>query len=328
MAKMFYTLEETAEALGIDTEKVKELAGDGRLQQFRDRDKLMFKRDQVDTMVSTRQEDTDDDQDDIIPLSETSMGDQIDLASETAAGQTGSGRTGTGAPKTDETKAGSGVSIFESGEMELADPAAQTHVTESSSMDDEALALESVGSGSGLLDLTRESDDTSLGAELLDEIYPSDDSQAGASALGASALAESALGASAMDASGLGSGMGSGVLEGAAAELEGSSIGTGIGSGLEAIPEPSGLSGLAGAPTYATVAEVQDPAWSGALAGALLGVTIVLFIALAIAAGAVVGVPTGITAAIAGSLWMYVGVMLGGCLLLGFIGMFIGKMGG
>ena len=32
--------------------------------------------------------------------------------------------------------------------------------------------LEGVGSGSGLLDLTRESDDTSLGAELLDEISP------------------------------------------------------------------------------------------------------------------------------------------------------------
>ena len=29
-----------------------------------------------------------------------------------------------------------------------------------------------MGSGSGLLDLTRESDDTSLGAELLDEIAP------------------------------------------------------------------------------------------------------------------------------------------------------------
>jgi hypothetical protein len=32
--------------------------------------------------------------------------------------------------------------------------------------------IEGVGSGSGLLDLTRESDDTSLGAELLDEISP------------------------------------------------------------------------------------------------------------------------------------------------------------
>ena len=31
--------------------------------------------------------------------------------------------------------------------------------------------LEAIGSGSGLLDLTRESDDTSLGAELLEEVY-------------------------------------------------------------------------------------------------------------------------------------------------------------
>ncbi|MDG2292429.1 MAG: TerB family tellurite resistance protein, partial [Phycisphaerales bacterium] len=37
------------------------------------------------------------------------------------------------------------------------------------------LTLESVGSGSELIDLTRESDDTSLGAELLEEIYSSDD---------------------------------------------------------------------------------------------------------------------------------------------------------
>jgi hypothetical protein len=32
--------------------------------------------------------------------------------------------------------------------------------------------LDAIGSGSGLLDLTRESDDTSLGADLLDEIAP------------------------------------------------------------------------------------------------------------------------------------------------------------
>ena len=32
--------------------------------------------------------------------------------------------------------------------------------------------LDSGRSGSGLLDLSREADDTSLGAELLDEIYP------------------------------------------------------------------------------------------------------------------------------------------------------------
>jgi hypothetical protein len=49
------------------------------------------------------------------------------------------------------------------------DPMAQTSI--GSGIQDQ-INLEGVGSGSGLLDLTRESDDTSLGAELLDEISP------------------------------------------------------------------------------------------------------------------------------------------------------------
>ena len=51
MAKMFYTLEETAEKLGLSDEQVKGLASEGKLQQFRDRDKLMFKREQVDLLA-------------------------------------------------------------------------------------------------------------------------------------------------------------------------------------------------------------------------------------------------------------------------------------
>ena len=42
------------------------------------------------------------------------------------------------------------------------------------------LSLDSVGSGSGLMDLTRESDDTSLGAEFLDEVYPGEEGGAAA----------------------------------------------------------------------------------------------------------------------------------------------------
>jgi len=48
------------------------------------------------------------------------------------------------------------------------DESAETRVADAV---DEELSLESIGSGSGLLDLTRESDDTSLGAELLDEVW-------------------------------------------------------------------------------------------------------------------------------------------------------------
>ena len=35
--------------------------------------------------------------------------------------------------------------------------------------------MEGAGSGSGLLDLAREADDTALGADLLDEIYPGEE---------------------------------------------------------------------------------------------------------------------------------------------------------
>jgi hypothetical protein len=61
-----------------------------------------------------------------------------------------------------------GVDVFQNDEVERVDPSAQTAIAPGLA----DMASEGVGSGSGLLDLTRESDDTSLGAELLDEIAP------------------------------------------------------------------------------------------------------------------------------------------------------------
>lgn len=73
------------------------------------------------------------------------------------------------------SKAGSGISVFEEADIHgEADPAAKTQI---SPVAEEELQMASVGSGSGLLDLTRESDDTSLGAELLDVISPSEGSE-------------------------------------------------------------------------------------------------------------------------------------------------------
>ena len=43
MAKMFYTLDEAAAKLGMSESDVQSLAESGQLQEFRDRDKLMFK---------------------------------------------------------------------------------------------------------------------------------------------------------------------------------------------------------------------------------------------------------------------------------------------
>ena len=59
----------------------------------------------------------------------------------------------------------SGITIFEDDDV---DPSAQTSLGGSG----DQIALEGIGSGSGLLDLTNEPDDTSFGAETFDEIMP------------------------------------------------------------------------------------------------------------------------------------------------------------
>jgi hypothetical protein len=68
-----------------------------------------------------------------------------------------------------------GISVFDDDDLEIAaDPMAKTLMTGG----DEHLSLDGSGGGSGLLDLTRESDDTSLGAELLEGIDMGDTAEA------------------------------------------------------------------------------------------------------------------------------------------------------
>jgi hypothetical protein len=73
------------------------------------------------------------------------------------------------APPKEEARPGKvGISVFDDDELPVvADPMGETQISAG------VPELDTVGSGSGLLDLTRESDDTSLGAELLDVISPS-----------------------------------------------------------------------------------------------------------------------------------------------------------
>ncbi|MFK7788462.1 MAG: helix-turn-helix domain-containing protein, partial [Phycisphaeraceae bacterium] len=80
MAKMFYTLEEAADKLGVDQQTIKEMAARNELQQFRDGDKLMFKRDQVDAKSSNAASDGP------ISLADTGFGDAVDLKTDTAVG--------------------------------------------------------------------------------------------------------------------------------------------------------------------------------------------------------------------------------------------------
>ncbi|MBX3406565.1 MAG: helix-turn-helix domain-containing protein [Phycisphaeraceae bacterium] len=195
MAKMFYSIEETAAKLGMSTGEVQQLAASGKLQEFRDRDKLVFKVEQVDLLAHGSEH---------IPLADSKGGSGLELALEDSSGLSGFGSpagsgsqpgSGSGMEIDDGGKERSGISIFDTESTEEGDPSAVTRITPAAGGGD-ALTLESVGSGSGLLDLTREGDDTSLGADLLEDVYKSDEDAGGSQTTGASGLFEPTAAAS------------------------------------------------------------------------------------------------------------------------------------
>src|SRR5687767_12422823 len=167
MAKMFYTLEEVAAKLKKTPDEVKAMAKSGQIQEFRDRDKLMFKVDQIDLLAGG-----DDESSEVhLELEDTSAGSGIGLTGSGLDLKADASSASGSAIGLADSREGTGVSVFDTDHGGEAG-SGETQVGET--LDDE-LSLESVGSGSGLLDLTRESDDTSLGAELLEEVYTSED---------------------------------------------------------------------------------------------------------------------------------------------------------
>jgi hypothetical protein len=200
MAKMFYTLEETKVALGKTEEEIRQFAREGRLREFRDGPRLMFKADQVDQLkgdmssgmrtdmggsdsgAAVGMQDIGASGSGVISLADTDFGKspgaalvKEDTALAADLGLSGSlggvpspSRSNPGSGTSAGTRAG-GITVFDVDDAHKADPSAQTAI--GSGIQDQ-VNLEGVGSGSGLLDLTRESDDTSLGAELLDEMGP------------------------------------------------------------------------------------------------------------------------------------------------------------
>lgn len=182
MAKMFYSAEEAAERLGKTEEQLKDLVRGGKLREFRDAGTVNYKVDDVDAMAGPAVADIEETDDaggsgsgDIVlePAEDSSVaispsGSDVISLEETDAEASAAGVTTAAAKAKDSTVVPSvGVNVFDDDELdEQVDPLAQTAVT-----DVAGLGLEGTGSGSGILDLTRESDDTSLGQELLDEIY-------------------------------------------------------------------------------------------------------------------------------------------------------------
>jgi len=173
MAKMFYSLEEAAKRLGKSVDEVRAMAAKGVLTEFRDGDRLIFKVDQVDLLAP----ESDDDAIGMIPLADSVSGASSIGLADTGAGSNKSGSGPALGGSSAGSKAGTGISVFDIGEVDEGDPAAATMVTEEPIGN---VNLESFGSGSGLMDLTRESDDTSLGAEgLLDDLYAGEEGAGG-----------------------------------------------------------------------------------------------------------------------------------------------------
>ncbi|MBC8523454.1 helix-turn-helix domain-containing protein [PVC group bacterium] len=324
MAKLFYTLEEACSKLGKSEEEVTQMAQSGQLDEMRDGDNVMFKREQVDLLAKSADGESGE-----IELDLTSGGSAFDLtlgdtgknvspdsddSSDADAKESGYDLSGSGmglaqsgsAAGLDLGSSGSASGIgfdlgdsgsaagFDLGETGDAtgfgsafgedDDSAETRVSDAV---DEELSLESVGSGSGLLDLTRESDDTSLGAELLDEVWEGGDSgEFGASASG---LFESSDG--------------------------------GEGEPKSAATSPSAPMGLA-APM---MAEAYDGKWSGAGTGFMIGSFLALTIVLLMLVSSLAGVGPQLATMITADLMIWAGGLAGLAVVFGFVGMFIGK---
>ncbi len=156
MAKLFYSVTEAAEQLGKSEDEVKALAANGDLQVYRDRNQVMFKREQVDALADNQASSTDS------SLGVQASGDTnaLDLTGSTGPDASGTNLGGSGI----EAGQSTGASVFDADEINSADSAAKTQVSDDD--DEDGLVLDSVGSGSGLLDLNNEGDDTGLGDDI------------------------------------------------------------------------------------------------------------------------------------------------------------------
>jgi hypothetical protein len=305
MAKMFYTAEEAAKKLGVTEEELKKLVRDGSLREFRDAGKFNYKVEDVDALApssggaggsaagasGTGEVVLEPAEDSGIGL--VSSGSDVLSLDEVDAADTAAGTRPGEKQKEGSVVPSVGVNVFDDEDLdEIVDPLAQTAVTDVAGM-----GLEGSGGGSGILDLTRESDDTSLGAELLEEIYTED--------------------------AGAGAGAGSG-----AAAAAGVEMGEDTKAGLEAIPEPPPVEAeeapleaeadveaeavAAGKPRAVVkeVVEYAPDAISTGLTAMMVVAVVVLWVAGLASAALVRGVSPGIITAIYDKLAIYAGAAI------------------
>lgn len=282
MAKMFYSLEEAAGKLGVSADQVKEMADRGQLSIFRDRDeKIMFKAAQVDLLAGGGEDE------DAIPLAPDNDLEPLSLASSGSA---------TGISLAPENpKEQTGISIFEeSDQTEEADPSAQTQITSGGSgiigLSDPGASGSRSGSGSaGLLDAAKEADDTSLGADLLDDVYGNDTV--------AQTAEEPAI----------------------------SSGDSGVGGALFETPTTSEPAEATAAMPMMIAAEAYDGPGSGLVGGLALGAVLSLMVATFAALMGLSGGGGGLLDTLGDKMIIIVGGLAGLTLVCGIIGWVMGK---
>jgi excisionase family DNA binding protein len=174
MAKAFYSIEEVCELLGKSQDEVRALVREGTLREFRDAGKIFFKAEDINKLsgAGVAEEGTDEIALEPADAEEAPTADDSEGSSAIGLAPLEEGEEPP--ERKDTVISASGIGVFDDDELEItADPMAETQITTGAGEDQ--VSLEGSGSGSGLLDLTREADDTSLGAELLDEIYPGEE---------------------------------------------------------------------------------------------------------------------------------------------------------
>lgn len=288
MAKMFYSAKEAAQRLNKSEDDLKALVRAGALREFRDSGGVNYKVEDVDSYAeknppapkggggsaasSSGEIVLEPIEDSAIELAPSAS----DVVTLEAADKED---TVVGSRKGKKAKEGTavpsvGINVFDDEELdEIVDPLAQTAVS-----DVAGLGIEGIGSGSGILDLTKESDDTSLGAELLEEIYTEEEPERKPSA----------------------------------------KMGEDTRAGLdESIPEPEDELAAVGAPASGprrSVTRVVDYS-PDSVSAALTALSVVALIVLCFAGMGAAGLTRGITPGILQSIFDNLGYYSGGALL-------------
>jgi hypothetical protein len=156
MSKMFLTMEEAAEQIGKSVDDVKKMISEGKLQEFKQNDEIMIKSDQLALVIEGGEMNLDDSVTGDAMSLEDSFSDMIELDDASSSG------SAIGLADSNEA---TGISAFDTA-LAQEPPAAAA-----AAAGDDEFNLDSLESGSQMLDLTRESDDSMVGAELMTQSF-------------------------------------------------------------------------------------------------------------------------------------------------------------